>query len=143
VAAVLAPGGAVAVVEFHPVAYMYNQKGERDWPYFTHGEPQTDGTGIGDYVAFAGEGLVPWGYEEGVKDFENPIPTSEFLWSIADVVQALIDAGLVLEQLREYPYSNGTPRFEGAVEGPGRRFYAPEGQPNLPLMFAFRARKPA
>lgn len=142
VAAVLAPGGAVAVVEFHPVSLMYNERGERDWPYFTHGEPQSDGTGISDYVAFSREGLVPWGYEEGVTGFENPVVTSEFCWSIADVVMALIDAGLVLEELREYPYANGCPRFENAVERPGRRFHAPEGQPNLPQMYAFRARKP-
>jgi 2-polyprenyl-3-methyl-5-hydroxy-6-metoxy-1,4-benzoquinol methylase len=142
VAKLLEPGGAVALVEFHPVGLMYNEKGERDWPYFTHGEPQTDGTGIGDYVAFAGEGLVPWGYEEGITDFENPIETNEFLWGIGDVVMSLIDAGLVLEVLREYPYSNGTPRIEHSVEGPGRRFYLPEGMPNMPQMYALRARKP-
>lgn len=143
VARILAPGGTVSIVEFHPVGLMYNEQGQRDWPYFTHGEPQSDGTGISDYVAFAGEGLVPWGYQEGVKDFENPIVTSEFCWSIGDVVTAFIDAGLVLEVLREYPYSNGTPRFEGAVEGPGRRFYVREGEPNMPQMYALRARKPA
>lgn len=143
VASVLAPGGALVVVDFHPVSLMYNEKGERDWPYFGFGEPQTDGTGISDYVAFSREGLVPWGYEEGVTDFENPIPTSEFCWGIGEVVTALIEAGLVLEVLREYPYSNGCPRFENAVEGPGHRFYTPEGQPNLPQMYGIRARKPA
>lgn len=142
VAGILAPGGTLAVMEFHPVGMMYNENGERDWPYFTHGEPVSDGTGIGDYVAFAGPGLVPWGYEEGVTDFENPVVTSEFCWSIADVVQSLLDAGLVLEVLREYPYSNGTPRFANSLEGPGRRFYMPEGVPNLPQMYGLRARKP-
>ncbi|MBK9547209.1 MAG: class I SAM-dependent methyltransferase [Dehalococcoidia bacterium] len=143
VAGVLAPGGAIGLVEFHPVGLMYNEKGERDWPYFSHGEPQSDGEGIGDYVAFSGDGLVPWGYEEGVTGFVNPIPSSEFLWGIGDVVTALIDAGLVLETLREYPYSNGTPRMVDSVEGAGRRFYVPEGQPNLPQLYALRARKPA
>ena len=143
VAGVLAPGGHIGLVEFHPVSMMYNEQGVRDWPYFTHGEPITDGEGIDDYVAASGEGLVPWGFEEGVKDFHNPIPTSEFCWGIADVVMALIDAGLVLEVLREYPYANGTPRFAGSVEREVRRFYMPEGQPDLPQMYALRAGKPA
>ncbi|MEO8540941.1 MAG: class I SAM-dependent methyltransferase [bacterium] len=142
VADVLNRGGVLGLVEFHPVAMMYNDEGVRDWPYFSHGDPVTDGVGIGDYVAAAGSGLVPWGFEEGVKDFENPIATSEFCWGIADVVTALLNAGLVLEVLREYPYANGTSRFAGSIEREGRRFYMPEGVPDLPQMYGLRARKP-
>ncbi len=142
VASVLKPGGFFAIVEFHPVAQMFNERMEMDWPYFSQG-PVSDGGGIGDYVAFAGEALVPWGFEEGVKDFENPIPTSEFTRGVAEIVTALLDAGLTLEVFREYPYSNGAKRFENAELGPGRRYYTPPGVPHLPQMFALRMRKPA
>src|SRR5690606_14613914 len=111
------------------------------WPYFSS-EPLSEG-GVGDYVAFSGEGLVPWGYEEGVKDFENANPSAEFCWGIADVVMALVEAGLRLDVLREWPYANGCARFEGAVEGEGRRFYTPAGVPNLPQMYGLRVVKPA
>lgn len=137
---ILKPGGAFVLVEFHPTGLMYNEKGERDWPYFSS-EPISDG-GVGDYVAFSGGGLVSWGYQEGVTDFENPNPSAEFCWSIADVVTALLDGGLRLEVLREYPYANGCARFENAVEDDQRRFYTPPGVPNLPQMYALRAVKP-
>ncbi len=139
IARILKPGGSFVLVEFHPTGLMYNEKLERDWPYFS-AEPISDG-GVGDYVAESGAGLVPWGYEEGVTEFENPHTSAEFCWSIADVVTALLEAGLRLETLREYPYANGCPRFENAVEGEGRRFYTPPGIPNLPQMYALRATK--
>jgi len=140
IAAVLKPGGKFVMVEFHPAGLMYNDKMERDWPYFSS-EPVTD-EGVGDYVLLSGEGLTPSGFVEGVQDFVNPHGSTEFCWSIADCVTALLDAGLILEVLREYDYSNGCARFAGAVEGPGHRFGVPPGVPNLPQMYAVRAGKP-
>jgi SAM-dependent methyltransferase len=140
IASILKPGGFLAIQEFHPVAIMFNEKMEMDWPYFS-GEPVSDGTGIGDYVAFAGEGLVPWGYQEGVKDFENPNPVHEFTRGVAEIITALLGAGLMLEVFREYPYSNGAKRFDNAEQGPGRRFYTPPGVPHIPQMYGIRARR--
>lgn len=138
IARILEPGGALVVVEFHPFGLMFNEKGVMDWPYFARAIADD---GIGDYVAAAGAGLVPWGFAEGVQGFRNPNPSHEFTRSLADVVQAVIDAGLRLEVLAEYPYSNGMPRFEDSREEPGRRFRSPAGQQDLPLMYGLRARK--
>ncbi|HML98750.1 MAG TPA: class I SAM-dependent methyltransferase [Tepidiformaceae bacterium] len=140
IAAVLKPGGTFVLVEFHPFSLVFNEKLERDWPYFPAG-PIIESSGVGDYVAYSKEGLVPWGYEEGVTGFTNPHPSGEFAWGIGDVVTALIDAGLRLEVLREYEYANGCARFDGSVLREGRRYYLPDGVPNLPQMFAVRARK--
>lgn len=140
-ARVLEPGGFLALVEFHPFGIMFNEKMVMDWPYFA--DQPDDTAGVGDYVAVAGEGLAPWGFTEGVKDFQNPHQSHEFTRSLADVVQAVLDAGLRLEVLSEYPYSNGCPRFENSREEPGRRFRTPEGHPDLPLMYALRARRQA
>ena len=71
------------------------------------------GAGVSDYVARSGEGLVPWGYLRGVEDFQNPHGAVQYAWGLAEIVQALVDAGLVLERLEEYPYANGCARFEG------------------------------
>ena len=39
------------------------------------------------------------------------------------------DAGLFIEQLREYPYANGCLLFDGMEPLPGRRFGMPKGVP--------------
>jgi SAM-dependent methyltransferase len=138
IARILRPGGFFATVEFHPIAQMFDAHMVMDWPYFS-GEPISEPGGIGDYVAFSGDGLVPWGYEEGVTGFENPRPSHEFTRGLAEIITSLLAAGLILATFREYPYSNGAKRFEGAVEGPGRRFHTPEGIPHIPQMYALKA----
>jgi SAM-dependent methyltransferase len=144
VASILDPGGRVVVMEFHPVLGMYDERMKLAYPYSSAGRPLTWNEGVGDYVAFSGEGLALEGYQEGVKDFSNPHPVHEFRWGLADVVQPLLDAGLALETLREYPYSNGWRPFDGMRADPAtRRFYLPEGVPEFPLMFGLAARKSA
>ncbi|MGI8587692.1 MAG: class I SAM-dependent methyltransferase [Chloroflexia bacterium] len=139
IAAILKPSGRLVVMEFHPMAMIF----EWDWrlahPYFGEGRPLTWDEGIGDYVAMSGSGLVPWGYVEGVADFKNPHRVHEFQWPISEVVTAVLDAGLTLTALREYPYSNGAKQFDGMRETEGRRMIPPESVPNLPLMYGLAA----
>jgi SAM-dependent methyltransferase len=142
IAGVLRPGGRFVLVEFHPAAMMLGEDLRPAWPYRTGGTPIHMEEGIGDYVAGSGEGLLHGAeYQPGVQDFRNPHPTAEFAWGIADVVTALLEAGLVLEALREWPYSNGCVLFPG-MRQEGRRFYAPPEVPELPLMFGIVARQP-
>lgn len=143
IASILKPGGRFVLVDFHPAATMFDENWQRVWDYSGGGKPEPWAGGIGDYVAMAREGLVPWGYEEGVQDFKNPEPVNEFAWGIADVLTAFLDAGMVIEAFREYPYANGAKQWNGLRELPGRRFTVPGGTPNLPLMFGLAARKPA
>lgn len=142
IAGVLRPGGRFVLVEFHPAAMMLGEDLRPEHPYRTGGAPIEVRDGIGDYVADSGDGLLHGGeYQPGIEDFRNPHPTWEFAWGISDVVMALLDAGLALEVLREWPYSNGWPIFPG-MRREGRRFHAPPGVPDLPLMFGVVARKP-
>jgi SAM-dependent methyltransferase len=140
IARALAPGGRFVIVEFHPAAWVFDDHGRPTFPYSTHGEPMTNAA-VSDYVARSGEGLVPWGFEPGVRDFENPHGAVEYAWGLAELVQALIDAGLVLEHLEEYPYANGCAIYEG-MRAEGRRLFPGDGQPQVPLMFSVRAVKP-
>ncbi len=94
-------------------------------------------------MALSGEALAPSGYEAGVEDFKNPHPVDEYQWGLGEVVGALIDAGLILTALREWPYSNGARLFERMQETPGRRMIPPPEVPNLPLMYGLAARRPA
>lgn len=141
VARVLEPGGAFVYVDFHPVAWVFDAKGKPAYPYRSHGRV-IDATGVSDYVANSGEGLVPWGFEAGVRDFRNPHPTAQFAWGLGEIVQVLLDSGLVLERLEEFEFANGCAIFERMSMDAERRFKVAKGFPEVPLMFGLRARKP-
>jgi SAM-dependent methyltransferase len=144
IAGVLRPGGRFVLVEFHPVAQMFDDQMRLNWSYSGGGRPWIWEQGVSDYVARSGAGLLHGAeYQEGVVDFQNPHACHEFFWGIGEVVQALLDAGLMLETLREYPYTNGCVFYEGQHSDDGRRYRLPEGVPELPLMYGLSARKPA
>ncbi|MGF6171865.1 GNAT family N-acetyltransferase [Ensifer sp. 4252] len=140
IASVLKPGGRFAFIEFHPFAMVFDEKWTPRYDYAPK-EPISE-AGVGDYVAASGTGLAPDGYGQGVVDFDNPHPSFEFNWGIADVVQALIAAGLQIERLKEYPYANGWAGFEGMRDSGGGRMLPPETMPSIPLMYALAATKP-
>lgn len=136
---VLAPGGRLVSLEFHPLVWSFDADGRIVEPYFLEGpihEP-----GVADYVAEAGDGLTPMGRVEGVEPFENPHPCVGFQWTVADVVNAATGAGLAIERLVEYPYSNGARVRPDLVEIGDRRFGFPEGTPATPLMLGMVARR--
>ncbi len=141
IAGVLAAGGRFVLVEFHPVAAMFDDQGRHAFPYSTAGEPIESHEGVGDYVAASGAGLLHGGeFQEGVTDFQNPHRAVEYAWGVAEVVTALVDAGLALEALREWPYANGCAFFQN-MRLEGRRMHPPEGMPAVPLMYGIAARE--
>lgn len=141
IATILKPGGRLVVVEFHPFAMAFDWDWSHKFPYFTEGKPLSFESGVGDYVALAGEALAPSGYIEATEKWVNPHPGHEFVWGIGEIVTALLDAGLTLTTLQEYPYSNAAKLFDRMRELPGKRMIPPEDVPNVPLMFAFAARR--
>lgn len=141
IAGILAPGGRFVLVEFHPAATMLDEEMRHAYPYSSGGQPIRSEAGIGDYVADAPGALAPSGFTEGVRDFRNPHPSFDFQWGVAEVAQALVDAGLRITRLREWPYSNGWAMYPGMRAEPGRRFRPPPGVPELPLMYGVAAEK--
>lgn len=141
IAKVLKPGAEFAMLEFHPVVMMYSPDWQLRFNYF-EAEPQA-AEGVSDYVAVSGEGLTPTGYEAGVENFQNPHPSYEFYWGVGDVVTALAAAGLLVSELREYPYANGWRPFERMRDLGARRYATPQDMPLIPMMFGLRAVKPA
>lgn len=135
VAGVLRPGGRLVFIDFHPIAWSLNRDGVSGDAYFIDGSSHEE-AGVRDYV---GEDLAPSGFDEGVRDFVNPEPAYSFQWTVAELVQAVVDAGMTIESLREYPYANGCELFEGMRRMPGRRFGLRDGQPELPLMLGLTA----
>lgn len=101
IAQVLVPGGRFVLVEFHPFALYFDPHWQPAYDYFSR-EPIAE-SGVSDYVAESGASLAPSGYRAGVENFSNPHPSYEFQWGLADVIGALLGAGLQLERLEEYP----------------------------------------
>jgi SAM-dependent methyltransferase len=140
IASVLRPGGRFVLVDFHPAGLMFDWRGQPTQDYWMDGKPpETIDSGVGDYVAASGDGLVPWGYQEGLDEVPDPRPCHLFTWGLSEIVGPLLTAGLTLEVFREYPYSNGCRFGEGMIELPGRRFVLPPELPRVPMMYGIRA----
>lgn len=139
----LVPGGRFVMVEFHPILGLLDGVMFEDSSEFSDcmgGAHYSFETGVGDYVAESGSGLTHAGetIETGAA-FENPHPSHEFPWSVAEVVTALLAAGLTITALREYPYSNGFKPYPDMIETAGRRMVLPEPFPKVPLMYGIGA----
>jgi len=138
---ILKPGGRFALVEFHPTLQGLGEDWTPEYPSI-EGKRQVYTEGIGDYVGMMGEILAPSGFEAGVTEFENPEAVIEFAWSLGDVATALLEAGLILRVVREYPYSNGYTPFSGFKELPGKRFTMPDDRALIPMMYGVVAEAP-
>jgi len=147
IARVLKPGGRFALMEFHPVAWMFDDELRLRFPYSSRGKAMTWDDGISDYVGESGAALTPSGWTEGVQGFTNPHRAHEFSWGTSDVITALLEAGLALDHFKEYVYLNGPRAFKALVPAPEpwtqRRWVLPESVPSIPLMYSVAARKPA
>jgi SAM-dependent methyltransferase len=139
VAALLAPGGRYVLVDFHPLALMLDEEWHLRFPYSSHGEVLVFAEGVRDYVADAGAALAPSGFVGTDKPFVNPHATQEFAWGVGELVSAMVNAGLRIEAVREWPYSNGWRPVPGMRPLPGNRFTVGEGVPELPLMLGIVA----
>jgi SAM-dependent methyltransferase len=128
------PGGIIYISEAHPVFQAFENEGVEPgelrlaYPYWEHRDPlvfEVHGS-YADPTADVGE-QREHGWDHG----------------LGEIVTALIDAGLVLEWLRESPELDWAADFlVETAPGSGRYRLPPEVKGELPLMFSLRARKP-
>jgi SAM-dependent methyltransferase len=127
------PGGRFYITEIHPVMQAFENEnvapGELrlQYPYWEHAEP----------LALPVHGS----YADPTASVRTPM---EYGWdhSIGEIVTALVDAGLTIKSLREYPFLDW--KLDFLVEGPdGRWRLPPEMKGELPLMFSLLASKPS
>lgn len=140
VARILAPGGALVYVEFHPIVWSLDEtlRPTRD-DYFAESafvEP------VGDYVAESQAGLALGGRIDATRTTENDIPAWSWQHGLGKVLDAVARAGLSIERVREYPHANGCRLNPSLVAGPNRTWVWPEGVARLPLMYGLRATRP-
>jgi len=128
VAHFIKPGGIFFLTEAHPIAWALDEELPLAfrYPYWEHAEP----------IASDVEGS----YADVNADVKSE---KEYSWQhgLGEVVTALIDAGLTIELLREYPFSAWDMGF--TVEGPDDTWVKPNSvEGELPLFYSLRARKP-
>lgn len=130
VAHYLKPGGTFFILEGHPTFFVFESEDETDlkvaYPYFHSDEP----------ISFDVQGSYADPDAEVAAEREHG-----WVHTLGDVVTALIDAGLVVRNLREYPFLVwGASFLEQRDDG---RWYLPASQPGeIPLMFSITATKP-
>jgi len=122
VARLLKPGGVYHVLDDHPLTNLFELEPEtfvlRGTGYFGHWE-----TSRGWPSTYIGDSLgIP--VEQQAEKYER-------VWTLMEVVNALIGAGLAIEYLGEHPehYWNAFPNLK------------PEWRGLLPMTFSIRARK--
>lgn len=134
-AALLAPGGRLVVVEFHPLFAVFEPGWVVERSYFGRREGWRWDEGVQDYVGYLAEDPQ---VAAAARAWVNPSACVEFQWTVADIVTAVLGAGLTLETLREYPYANGWQPFPEMRGDDRRRFHPPAGR-ELPMMVALAA----
>jgi SAM-dependent methyltransferase len=135
VAELLAPDGFLYLSEFHPFTWVYADHEleiESDYFHAPEGIPFDDDE-QGSYA------------DLDASTVNNA--TLEWAHTLADVVTAVLGAGLRVELLSEHDYTL-FPRFSHLIEdrealGAGVVYRQPEDRPRLPLMFSLRARREA
>lgn len=143
VANVLAPGGRLVCVDFHPTALMFDEHWQPVYPYTTRGRPLKLERRVHEYVIPSGLAVALDEYREEMQALPNPTPVLEYFWGLGEILSALLEAGLQLDVFREYDYVNGSRLFVEMQAAEEHRWLPPDHVPNIPLMFGLVADKPA
>lgn len=124
----LNPGGMFYVIEFHPFMLMLDEEESVriKYPYFPASAP----------LEFQEQGS----YAERDANFSHP--SYQWLYTLSDVLNSLIRAGLRIDFMREFPFSGW--KVFPFMEGDGCGEYRLKDRPDwVPMMFSIRATKPA
>lgn len=125
----LKPGGTFYIVDFHPVTNVFANEADEQplrvtGSYFPSAAPQR------------------WEPDGSYADRSATVTQPAHEWShpIADIVNALLAAGLRLEFLHEFPYCS-YPHFPFMRRGADGWWWLPGRKASIPLMFSIRATK--
>lgn len=120
VASNLAVGGCFYIVEFHPVYDLL-----AGYSYFTQLQPDVDEEGTyTENGAAAKAKLATWAHP------------------MSSVINALLNVGIQIERVSEFPFSPYN-CFEGLVEREPGRFYLSHNGNDVPLVYSITGRKVA
>lgn len=125
----LKPGGIFYIVEDHPTFRIFRSKHEGEFraerPYFFTGEPESH--------------LQTGSYASGTETEPRQI----YIWNhhMGELLNALINAGLQIEFLHEFPFA-ARAKFPHMQQGEDGWWRLPPGQHGIiPFLFSLQARK--
>ena len=120
----LKKNGTFYIVEYHPIRGMFDDYGNIKEPYFHEDEP----------LKYEGCGS----YAQPEAAFKHV--SYEWVHSLSDIVNALVEAGLRMEFLHEFPFSisGDCPFLVKAKDG---LWYHKNKDIKIPLMFSIKAKK--
>ncbi len=124
----LGKGGYCYVYEFHPFAWIFDEANKNDlavrYPYFSNEPLYFDEEGV-DYADPA---------------YTSRNPTFEWMWSVSEILNSLIEEDLELEFFNEHA-STVYPMFPFLKEDNDGYWRLPEEMAQIPLMYSLKARK--
>jgi 2-polyprenyl-3-methyl-5-hydroxy-6-metoxy-1,4-benzoquinol methylase len=131
VAHFLRPGGTFYISEIHPLAQVFDDKeGTTDltlgYPYFSHREPLVQ--------------FTKGSYADRDADLKH-VMTFTWAHDLGDIVTSLASAGLRIDFLHEFPFSEWEKPFLIRAED-GTWRLPPEQSGEIPLSFSLAATKP-
>lgn len=129
IAGYLRPGGFFYIIDAHPFARIFYDEPDatdlRPWlPYWRPGPMRWEADGT---------------YADKGAHFENRV-TVEFGHTLGGIVNALVDAGLTIEFLHEFPFC-AWEMFPFMVKSDDGYYRLRDNPDWIPLMFSVRARK--
>jgi SAM-dependent methyltransferase len=124
-------GGFFYIREFHPIPFVFDDERDDDelvlsYPYFKMDEPlkfEDDSTYADSEVKLQARTSYEWPH------------------SLSSVVNSLINAGLQIEFLNEFPFTTWK-ELPFMMEREDGRWVLPSHQESLPLMYSIKASKP-
>ena len=130
IARFLNPGGIFYIMESHPICHIFDDEGDGPlavkYSYFHKQEPgfwDDDGPDYAD------------------PNYHPKHASYEWDWSVGDIINALLQAGLELELFNEYDrtFHKQFPQMVSLEEG---QYHFQQYAGMLPLLFTLKARKP-
>lgn len=120
----LKPGGTFYIVEFHTILWMFDDK-FREFKYSYFNESEIGEEVVGTYA-----------------DPEAPLKQTQYGWNhpLSDIINSLIDNGLQIEFLHEFPFSVYDV-FSNSVQGEDGWWRIKGLEDKIPMMFSIKAKK--
>lgn len=125
----LLPGGIFYIVEDHPTFRIFRSKPEGEFraerPYFFDDTPERY------------EGKASYAIDDETKT------STQYIWNhhMGEILNALINAGLHINFLHEFPYA-ARAKFPHMVQGKDGWWRLPERHGTVPFLFSLMAQKP-
>lgn len=121
----LKPGGTFYIIELHPFAGILSTDFKLEYKYFQHGPFIDDSSGT----------YTDWNSDEVQGE------TYEWNYTLGQVITALIDVGLKIEFVHEFPYSMYD-QFPGFMEkNKEGQWVLKDKKIQIPLLFSLKATK--